>query len=118
MKFSKLETNYLKRLASMQEDAGPTFLRMARLSLPSWLLLIIFVSLGTVCLEKLGLGSWGLLLIGLGAGAILRDVGWFRKSLRLWPLQKEIFNWPRVKQLAAEAERSQDPRSTSSIPEE
>jgi len=41
----------------------------------------------------------GCLAVGLFIGAILRDIGHYRVSLRMWPVNREIFDWKKVSEL-------------------
>ena len=36
--------------------------------------------------------------------AILRDIGYFRRSTKVWPILEEVLDWSRVEQLAGPAE--------------
>ena len=40
------------------------------------------------------------LMAGVFLGAALRDVGIARRAARLWPIQQELFDWPKIEALA------------------
>ncbi len=40
------------------------------------------------------------LVVGMLLGAALRDAGIARRAARLWPMQKELFDWPKIEALA------------------
>jgi hypothetical protein len=37
---------------------------------------------------------------------IIRDVAYYRKSAAVWPLLREILDWPKIHQIASEPRRS------------
>lgn len=39
-------------------------------------------------------------MAGIFFGAILRDIGFVRKAVRAWPIQQELFDWPKIDALA------------------
>lgn len=39
------------------------------------------------------------LFAGMVLATVVRDLGWYRRIARAWPLQAEITNWQRVEQL-------------------
>jgi len=41
-----------------------------------------------------------MLVVGMLLGAALRDVGIARRNARLWPIQQELFDWPKIEALA------------------
>jgi len=41
-----------------------------------------------------------MLVVGMLLGAALRDVGIARRAARLWPIQRELFDWPKIAALA------------------
>lgn len=49
--------------------------------------------------------SLGCLAVGLFGGAILRDVGYYRVSFRMWPVNREIYDWTRVSELIESHEK-------------
>ena len=40
------------------------------------------------------------LVVGMFLGAALRDLGIARRAACLWPIQKELFDWPKIEALA------------------
>ncbi len=41
-----------------------------------------------------------MLVVGMLLGAALRDAGIARRAARLWPIQQELFDWPKIEGLA------------------
>jgi hypothetical protein len=41
-----------------------------------------------------------MLVVGMLLGAALRDAGIARRAARLWPIQEELFDWPKIEALA------------------
>lgn len=39
------------------------------------------------------------LIVGICAGTFFRDVGYYRLAFRLWPVNREIYDWRRVSEL-------------------
>ena len=50
--------------------------------------------------------SFGYLVVGLAGGALLRDMAYYRMAFRLWPVNREIYDWKRVSELIALHENS------------
>ncbi len=96
MKLTRVQQKLL-RVYQRFHGESMTLSVILRLCFPSWPLLI----LGT------GYGYWmvssgialGWLLVGLCAGAMLRDVGRFQILFRTWPALREIISWERVTEL-------------------
>ena len=63
-----------------------------------WLLLLVYAVLGGWLLSGVSTGAAGL-VIGVAAGAFLRDIGRIVQSCRIWPAVHEITDWHRVEQL-------------------
>ena len=59
----------------------------------------VYFTLAAVLCFAYGINWAGLLLVGFGAGAVLRDLAYFRRSVAVWPLIEEITDWDRVDQL-------------------
>jgi len=41
-----------------------------------------------------------MLVAGMCIGAALRDLGIATKTVRFWPIQKELLDWPKIEELA------------------
>src|SRR3954447_6624700 len=63
-----------------------------------WLLLLVYAVLGGWLLSDVSTGAAGL-VVGVAAGAFLRDIGRIVQSCRIWPTLHEITDWQRVEQL-------------------
>ena len=70
----------------------------------AWSSLPLLTLVGIVCvllLIAVGLPTIvPTLMAGVFLGAALRDVGIARRAARLWPIQKELFDWPKIEALA------------------
>ena len=47
-----------------------------------------------------------MLVVGMLLGAALRDVGIARRAARLWPIQQELFDWPKIESLRNQVQRA------------
>jgi hypothetical protein len=77
---------------------------ISSLFLSSWstLFLLVFgLIVGVVPLFALDLPiSAPMFVAGICLGAVLRDLGIAIKAVRFWPIQQELFNWPKIEALA------------------
>jgi hypothetical protein len=56
---------------------------------------------GVAALVALGIPSpVPMLVVGIFLGAALRDAGIARRTVRFWPIQQELFDWPKIEALA------------------
>jgi hypothetical protein len=70
-----------------------------------WLLLLVLA--GGVAWIAMPFWPWVAgLVIGLCAGAFLRDIGRLQVSYRTWPVVEEITNWEKVKELLETYDRT------------
>lgn len=70
-------------------------------------LLLTFFFGGAAALFYLA-GGWQIASYGLVAFVcvILRDIGYYRRSARVWPVIKEVLDWPKVEAfVSAETEK-------------
>ena len=50
-------------------------------------------------------GAFAAWYIGVAFATLLaRDIGFYRRSVMLWPVLEQVFDWDRIEQLAASAE--------------
>ncbi len=70
----------------------------------AWRSLPLLTLVGIVCvllLIAVGLPTIvPTLMAGVFLGAALRDAGIARRAARLWPIQQELFDWPKIEALA------------------
>ena len=61
----------------------------------SWLPFLCLIALSISCYIYLD-ARWGMFLIGMMMGAILRIISSARLAIRAWPLTTEITDWSKV----------------------
>lgn len=78
----------------------PTLTHLLRRSWYSHALLLAAGIGGSVGLFAVGASNdWLLLVVGLMAGAFFRDIGYFRVTIRVWPILDRVVDWKRVHEL-------------------
>ena len=90
----------LVRKLTMARRKPPSIagLLLAWSSLP---LLAVMGVVGVVVLVALDLPTpVPMLVAGVCLGAALRDLGIAIKAVRFWPIQQELFDWPKIEALA------------------
>ena len=101
-KVSARVRRYYQRLQRTRQASSGFF----DMTLRQWL-----ATLG-VALGSCGLGGFlvvataqdwaGWLLLGMGLGSLLRDIGSRRRSIIVWPLLDAVIDWQKVERLAEE----------------
>ena len=105
MTLTKLQLKSLKLYQSWH-TGSPIVAGIVRTSVLPWLLLAMGAAIGVLLI----LGGWseaGWLLIGMCAGAFLRDIGRFRVLFHVWPVHDEVTDWARVKEMIETHEQEQ-----------
>jgi hypothetical protein len=54
-----------------------------------------------------------MLMVGIFLGAALRDLGIAVKAVRFWPIQQELFDWPKIEVLARGTAAAQSEPNTA-----
>lgn len=67
------------------------------------LLLVLFGTVGGLFYNAFGAAIAGYVGVAFVA-IILRDIGYFRRSARIWPVLQQVLDWQKVEQLAASDE--------------
>jgi len=67
-----------------------------RLNLWRYLLLVVAAVVAFLLLLFLGAGGSAYLVLGLVAGALLRDFALFRRFKNTWPVTERVLDWERV----------------------
>ncbi|HEY5793264.1 MAG TPA: hypothetical protein VIS74_08195 [Chthoniobacterales bacterium] len=50
-------------------------------------------------------GSWaGLFVLSFLAGGLIRDLGFYRRTIHFWPIAKRIIHWETVEELVRDGE--------------
>ncbi|MBM3978212.1 MAG: hypothetical protein FJ299_14650 [Planctomycetes bacterium] len=81
---------------------GYSFGLYFRWSAKLYLLLVAYFAFALVALAFLELWLFFFFMLGLFAGCLLRDVGWFRAVRKTWPFSLKVTDWERVQRLADE----------------
>ena len=83
-----------------EEPINPLRLLVKPASLPG-LALVGGLSVAALAALRLPV-AWPVLTAGLFLGAALRDVGWVMRQARLWPLHRQLLDWPKIERLTLE----------------
>ena len=78
--------------------SGLTIGQVLRVCWRQWALLVGCAIVAYFVLAPASPAS-GCLAVGLFAGAIFRDIGYYRVAFRMWPVNREIYDWKRVSEL-------------------
>ena len=103
MKLTRVQRRLLKSCQKFHSEQL-TIGRVLRSCLLPWSLLLLLAGYG--CWQIASGEAFGWLLVGLGAGAILRDVGRLQIHFRTWPALREVINWEKVAELLNADEKS------------
>lgn len=98
---NKFERNTLLQYIKMREQSPTTAGIMVR----SWKhYTFLVVLLASICLLAIVLEIRMIAIVatGLVAGAVLRDIGYARRLVRVWPLLEEIMDWNRIEKKMAD----------------
>ncbi|MCX6956191.1 MAG: hypothetical protein NTV51_29000 [Verrucomicrobia bacterium] len=97
MKLTAYQKRHLEALATFRKTP-PTIWSVVFFRPLSWLpfLLIVVVSFGIYFLVD---ERWGLFLIGLTLGALLRIGSHARLAIMAWPVTAAVTDWPKVEAL-------------------
>lgn len=93
-------TRYLRHLLAFR-TRPPTILAIVRASLRRYVFLVVAFGMLT------GFAAWGLgntfaiVVMTAFASTLLRDLDLARHSVALWPVTREIIDWPHVERLLA-----------------
>lgn len=100
-----LTSRQLKYLVVLKgyHSSPPTVGKMLVRALPAHLLLIgVYGGIAGVW-ALLGLTTLAYVALGVLAGLFLRDLGWYRATIRAWPIHDAVIDWSKVDQLLTEA---------------
>ena len=96
----KTEGRLASKILHLKEH-GYSVRYILRASAIPWLSLFAVFVVCVILNHKGFLVGGGLIFVtGLVVGAIARDVGWLRRSTRLWSLYVRVIDWAKVKEIA------------------
>jgi len=98
MTLTKIQLRLLKNYERFRADSL-TVSGIIRTCFLSWLLLLGGGAFGFWVATEAGIPAVGWLVVGMCAGAFLRDIGRFQVLFRTWPVLQEIISWERVREL-------------------
>lgn len=104
MKLTKSHVKVLELYKKWQESP-PTLWQLIAQNIFRYLLLFLLVVLLNIVAPAGGLDPLRWIAIGLFVGVLLRDIGLFLRSIRLWPLTSAILNWQRIDELLNEPDK-------------
>jgi len=83
---------------------GLTVSQVLKVCWSQWALIVGF---GVVAYLLLVASSPALacLAVGIFVGALLRDVGYYRVAFRMWPVNREIYDWKKMSELIESHEK-------------
>lgn len=114
MKLTLLQRKILERYRQFR-DQPPTLGRLVTLSLVNHILLIMVCGAAIACFAVVIADVSGMIFfVGLGMGAICRDIGLFRRTALAWPALHAIIDWKKLDEiLAADSTDDQHPLASS-----
>ena len=97
MRLTPFQRKLLERYQSYRESP-PTLWKLIAFALPNHFWLLVFLSLLAVILYLYAFESVFLIwwIMGVGIGAISRDIGHFRAVLRLWPVISQVLDYQKI----------------------
>ena len=102
-----------KRVAGQMLDLkehGYSVRYILRKSAIAWLSLFALLAVCVALNHRGFLAGDGLIVVtGLVVGAIARDIGWLRRSKRLWSLYVRVIDWAKVKEIAGKETANHTP---------
>lgn len=99
------ETKLAKQSLLLKENNG-SFLYLLKRSFLNYLLFILVIFLSWVLLSMYCPSNYQnirFFVSGMVIGAILRDLGWFRRIKITWPFTLKVTDWDKVKKLSETA---------------
>jgi len=61
--------------------------------------IFVIMAIGVIFLVLPDFHIFGIIIISMTAGVLIRDLGFFRHTVLIWPLVQEIIDWNKVDQL-------------------
>jgi len=104
MELSAKQVRQLRKTREFRHRA-PTVGGYFRSSYKGYLFITLVSGFGIVFFVWAGWPSASSLFAGLLLATVLRDLGWYSRIVRSWPLTREITDWERVDELLMENER-------------
>jgi hypothetical protein len=98
MPLSKVQRQTLEQYRSYR-GKRPGAVYFVRLNLWRYVLLVGVAVVGFMVLLSLGVSAPAYLLLGLLAGALLRDYALFRRFKHSWPVVEGLLDWDRLNDL-------------------
>ena len=94
----------------------PSLGRLVLRSRRAYALLLVVAGAAIALALALKLGAAAAFAAGIVVGAAARDVGWFRRTVQLWPALSRVIDWARLDALLAPDGVAAGPGSASSAP--
>jgi hypothetical protein len=69
------------------------------------LFVLCFAAFGAFLYHQFGPPVAGYVAVAF-VSIVLRDIGYFRRSVRIWPILQQVLNWPKIEQLVSSKESS------------
>ena len=101
MNLSPLQRKTLELYQNLQHSP-PTVSRLLALTARNYLRLLLVIGAGIVLMLSLRAPAFSLILVGMLIGVLSRDLGAFRKTVRVWPALVAVLDWNRIDQLLAD----------------
>lgn len=97
----QLTTQQRRQLVKLREfrTSPPTISTYVR---DGWRASIYIIIVGSIGIAFFLWAGWPVasgLFGGMVLATLVRDIGWYRRIVKSWPLQREITDWTRVEQL-------------------
>ena len=86
----------------------PSLGGLVRRSRRAYALLFVLAGAAIALALVLALGAVAAFAAGILTGVVARDLGWFRRSVQIWPALSRVIDWARLDALLASDETSPD----------
>ena len=103
MQLTSRQRRQLEKLRDFQQTP-PTVSALLR---SGWRAYLYVTTVGLIGFGVFLWGGWPVasgFFAGMVLATIIRDIGWFRRLVQNWPLQREVTDWSRVKQLLEQSD--------------
>ena len=105
MRLSSQQRRQLQKLREFRESP-PTVSALFR---DGWRAYLYVTIVGLIGVAFFLWGGWPIasgFFAGMILATVIRDVGWYRRLVRSWPMQREITDWNRVERLLEQPDGS------------
>jgi hypothetical protein len=104
VELSKYQRRALRRSLELRDQPFPIFGSICK-AWKSYLIMFALFAGYIWWTWYVGLTEFSIAALGGFIGVLVRDLGWFRASARMWPVNVEVIDWVKVEKLLDEQEK-------------